>query len=98
MEKVIMIAICIIAFFALMGYIFSSKEDDRLENAAVGGIIWYHVYSLHDTNCFIYRIYSYMCKDHVRNMKKSIFIIVPYLFLICNTILGQGLKPKIDGK
>ena len=30
-------------------------------------------------------------------MKKSIFIIVPYLFLICNTILGQGLKPKIDG-
>lgn len=33
-----MIAICIIAFFALMGYIFSSKEDDRLENAAVGGI------------------------------------------------------------
>lgn len=38
MEKVIMIAICIIAFFALIGYIFSSKEEDRWENAAAGGI------------------------------------------------------------
>ena len=38
MEKIITIAICIIAFFALLGYIFSDKDEDRVENAKVGGI------------------------------------------------------------
>ena len=31
MEKIITIAICIIAFFALLGYIFSDKDEDRVE-------------------------------------------------------------------
>ena len=38
MEKIITIAICIIAFFALLGHIFSDKDEDRVENAKVGGI------------------------------------------------------------
>jgi FtsH-binding integral membrane protein len=38
MEKIITIAICIIAFFALLGYIFSDKDEDRVENATAGGI------------------------------------------------------------
>lgn len=38
MGKVITIAIFIIAFFALLGYISSEKEEDRIENAKIGGM------------------------------------------------------------